>query len=178
MIDAHGLGRGSNSGIVRGRGMGQPTPEGSTGMQRGGPRTRGGSIRLQRDGLGTRGGPIKLQRGRLGTKGGPIGLQKGKPRTWGGPTGLQRGGPITRSGGRGHIQGTIHPVRLYGPFQSTPSHGNASVSNLFITLFHCSAFYCCMKVNFVKCYTVSGYCQYSTIVWTSPNTVYTISDRC
>jgi hypothetical protein len=28
--------------VVRGRGRGQPTPEGSTGLQRGGPSTRGG----------------------------------------------------------------------------------------------------------------------------------------
>ena len=119
-------GRGSNKGIVRGRGRSQLTIEGSIGMQRGGPRTRGGSIRLQRDGLGTRGGPI--------------GLQRGKPRTRGGPTRLQRGGPITRSGGRGHIQGTVHTVKLYGPSQSTLSQGNANVSKLFITLFHYSTF--------------------------------------
>jgi hypothetical protein len=56
--------------------------------------------------------------------GGPTGLQRG------GPTELQRGGPITRTRGRGHVQGTVHTVRLYGPSQSTLSQGNASVSNI------------------------------------------------
>ena len=89
--------------MVRDKGRCQPTPKGSTGMQRGGPRTRGGLI----------------------------GLQRGGPRIKGGPTRLQKGRPITRSGGRGHIQGTVHTVRLYGPSQSTPSQGISSVSNIF-----------------------------------------------
>ena len=88
--------------MVRGRCKGQPTPERSTEIQRGGLRTRGG----------------------------PIGLQMGGSSTRGGPTGLQRSGPITRTRGRGHVQGTVHTVRLYGPSQSTPSQGSASVSNI------------------------------------------------
>ena len=81
-------------------GRGQPTLEGSTGMQRGGPRTRKG------------------------------------------PTRLHRGGPKTRGGGRGQFHGTIHTMRLYGPSQyQTPQYqSNASLSKLFIILFHCSAF--------------------------------------
>jgi hypothetical protein len=94
----------------------------------------------------TRGGPIGLRRGGPRTRGGPIGLQMGGSSTRGGPTGLQRGGPITRTEGRGHVQGTVHTVRLYGSFQSTPSQGNASISNI------------------LKCCIISG---------TSPNTVYT-----
>jgi hypothetical protein len=86
---------------------------------------------LQKGGPRTRGGPSGLQRGGPRTRGGPSGLQRGGPSTRGGPSGLQRGGPITRSGGRGHIQGPVHTVRLYGPSQSTPSQGIASVSNIF-----------------------------------------------
>jgi hypothetical protein len=108
--------------MVRGRGRGQPTTEGSTGKHRSGPRTRGRHIGLQR------GEPI--------TRRGPIGLQRGRPRTRGGPTGLQRGRPITRSGGRGHIQGIVHTVRLYGPSQFTPSRGSARVSKLFFIVVH------------------------------------------
>ena len=96
----------------RGRGRGQPTQEGSTGMQRGGVRMRGGLLDCKGGGLRTRGGP----------------------------TGLQKGGPITRSGGRGQVQGTVHTMRLYEPSKSTSSQGNVSVSKLFIILFHCSAF--------------------------------------
>jgi hypothetical protein len=95
-------------------------------MQRGGPRTRGRPTGLQRGGPRTRGWPTRLHRG--------------GPRTRGGPTGLHRGGPVTMSGGRGQVQGTIHTVRLYGPSQSKLSQSNASVSKLFIILFHYSAF--------------------------------------
>ena len=85
--------------MVRGRGRGQPTIEGSTAIQRDGPRTRGG--------------PIGLQRGGPRTRGGPIGLQMGGSSTMGGPTGLQRSGPITRTRGSGHVQGTVHTVIIW-----------------------------------------------------------------
>jgi hypothetical protein len=96
VTDASFRGRGSN----RGRGKGQPTPERSTGLQKGGPRTRGG------------------------------------------PTGLHRGGSKTMGEGIGQFLGTIHIVRLYGPslFQTPQSQSNASVSKLFIILFHCCPF--------------------------------------
>ncbi|KAE8055245.1 hypothetical protein FH972_012097 [Carpinus fangiana] len=101
----------------------------------GGPRTRGGHIGLHKGGPRTTEGLIGLQRGGPRTRGEAIGLQRGGSRTRGGPTGLQRGRPITMNGGRGrgHVQGTVHTVRLYGPSQSTPSQGNASVRTWDIT---------------------------------------------
>ena len=62
--------------------------------------------------------------------------------TRGGPIGLHKGGPRTRDGDRGQFQGIVYIVKFYGPsqYQTPQCQCNASVSKLFIILFHYDLF--------------------------------------